>query len=102
MPRSVLLGRVPQPEEPYFLPDDTDGALELQRDEDITCPRGHHLDETIGDDGPKITADSFTCEACATEDAARRAAQRDVESAGGDTAADLLDGRYFTAHIHPD
>lgn len=100
MPRSILLGRPwPQPGEPLFLPDDTDGALELQADEDIRCPRGHHLDETVGEVGPSIDVDSWVCEACAAEDGARHAASKDAEHAGGETAADLLHGRYFVARI---
>jgi hypothetical protein len=80
----VLLGRPwPAAGEPLFLDDDTAGALELQRDEE----------------GPEIKVSSFVCEACAAEASAKRAAQRDVESAGGDGAVDLLDGRYFVASV---
>jgi hypothetical protein len=65
----------------------------------VACPRGHHLDETVGDEGPAIGVSSFVCQACGAEDSARRQAQRDVESAGGADAADLLDGRYFVATV---
>lgn len=95
MPRTILLGRIPKPGEPWFLPDDTAGALELQLDEDMACPRGHHLDETVGDEGPAITARNFVCEACAAEDEAKRAFERDAT----EDSADLLYGRYFTAVI---
>lgn len=91
MPRSILLGRAwPKPGEPLFLPDDTDGALELQADEDHTCPRGHHLDEPPG------TIRTVVCEACAMEDSARRQTRKDIESYG-ESGDDLLDGTYIFA-----
>jgi hypothetical protein len=97
VPRSVLLGRPwPKPGEPLFLPDDIDGALDLQLDEDSRCSRGHRLDEAAGEDGEAYVARHFTCDACAAIDLAEHHAQRDVRDAEGD-AYDLVAGRHYYA-----
>ena len=97
MPRSVLLGRPwPVPGEPLFLPEDTRGALELQADLDSRCPSGHPLEDTVGEDAAAWEAHSFTCDACAAVDSARRRAQKEAQSYG-EAGDDLLDGHYWTA-----
>lgn len=91
-PRSVLLGRVPQPGEPYWLPADTDGLLALQSDEDTRCggcnqlleqsmdPDNSELWDTVHDPLP-------VCHACAAMDRRKRAL-RD----GEDPSRDRRDG----------
>lgn len=78
------------------MPEDTQGALDLQADLDNRCPHGHPLDETVGDDGPAWAAHGFTCDACAAVESARRRAQKEA-AAYGESGDDLLDGRYWTA-----
>jgi hypothetical protein len=64
----------------------------------MSCPRGHHLDETVGDEGPEIGISDFVCEACALEDAEKGRVEREVRDAGADST-DYLYGRYWTAFV---
>lgn len=87
VPRSVLLGRVAAPDEPLWLPADTDGLLALQSDQDERCPGcGQLLEQSMDPDLSELwDTTTPTCHACAAMDRRKRA---------------LHDGEEPTRHRH--
>jgi hypothetical protein len=80
IPRSVLLGRIPAPDEPLWLPADTDGLLALQSDEDARCPGCNQILEQSMDPDLSELWDTVhdpepCCHACAAMDRRKRAMQ---------------------------
>jgi hypothetical protein len=78
----VFAGRVVQPGEPYWLPDDVDLALAWQHEVAMTCGGcGHPLDETSeAANARAYIAESITCQACAVMEWRREAGQEENPS----------------------
>lgn len=93
MPRSILLGRVPEPGEPLWLPRDLDEALAWQAEQDAACPGcGHPVDQAWDPDRVNDwEAEARNCWACAAS------ARKSKQLQDGDT-----DGVYIVTSFDPE
>lgn len=64
IPHSIFLGRVPGPNEPYWLDDDQDKALAWTRREARRCPKCRTLPEEWERDPDAYLADTHRCLGC--------------------------------------
>lgn len=62
----MLVGRVVNPGEPMWTPEDLELALEWQAEKRLLCDScGHHMDETLPDEAIRdYEAAEMTCHAC--------------------------------------
>jgi predicted Fe-S protein YdhL (DUF1289 family) len=73
IPRSIFLGRVwpnpADPEEPQWLPEDFEAALDWAEFEANKCPGcGRQRDECFADDGPDYEGEALVCWSCHARD----------------------------------
>lgn len=81
----MLLGRIPKPEEPYWLKEDTQAVLDYLREEKLRCPGcGLPRDETMDPEAQRqYRARALRCFACEQRDAKARQFTKTAEGSAG-------------------
>lgn len=83
VPRSIFLGRVPKPDEPYWLESDRNYAIALEAEEKATHTCGHLIEEAFAKEADgAYMGEAIRCHACA---AAGREAEQFSKAEAADT-----------------
>lgn len=92
IPLSVFLGRVVNPGEPLWLPEDRAAVLKWQAEQDALCPGCRHPRRESFDKANRYNVETHNCQACRELGLASWRAQK----ARGKTSPPLV-GVYYTA-----